>query len=195
MAWTFTRAQLEADRDTAAAEAADYPNKVDNQRLGRALRWLDYDDAAVHEAFRGGAAAMKTNVFDKGRSHNAGGWREYGHLLLGAGEEDAAREYFERALAELGDEHSVRAAQLRFLLGQPPGAAPDGSLWEQALNALHSGEGVDEARDAVIAALQKERGLPSYTAPGMTLWDLLEALYGPELTHAEMLARSGLLQS
>ena len=65
---------------------------------------------------------------------------------------------------------------------------------EQALNALHSGEGVDEARGAVIAALRKERGLPSYTAPGMTLWDLLEELYGPELTHAEMLERSGLLR-
>ena len=138
MAWTFTRAELEADRDKAAAEAADYPNKVDNQQLGRALRWLDYDVAAVQEAFRGGAAAMKANVFDKG-------------------------------------------------------PAPDGPLWEQALNALHSGEGRDEAREAVIGALAKERGLPSYTAPSMTLWDLLEELYGPQLTHAEMLARSGLL--
>jgi hypothetical protein len=193
MAWTFTRAELEADRETAAAEAAEYPNKVDNQRLGRALRWLDYDEAAVHEAFRGGAAAMKANVFDKGRSQNASGWREYGHLLLGAGEQDAAREYFERALEELGDEQSVRAAQLRQLLGRPPGAAPDGPLWEQALNALHSGEGLEAAREAVIGELRSERGLPSYTAPGMTLWDLLEALYGPELTHAEMLERSGLL--
>jgi tetratricopeptide (TPR) repeat protein len=192
MAWTFTRAELEADRDTAAAEAADYPNKVDNQRLGRARRWLDEDAAAVHEAFRGGATAMKANVFDKGRSQNAAGWREYGHLLRGAGEEDAAREYFERALEELGDEQSVRAAQLRYLLGKPPGAAPDGPLWEQALNALHSGEGLEEAREAVIDELRKERGLPSYTAPGMTLWDLLEELYGPELSHAEMLERSGL---
>jgi tetratricopeptide (TPR) repeat protein len=193
MAWTFTRAQLEADRDRAAAEAADYPNKVDNQQLGRALRWLDHDEAAVHEAFRGGAAAMQANVFAKGRSQNAAGWREYGHLLRGAGDQEAAREYFERALTELGDEQSARAAELRYLLGQPPGAAPDGPLWEQALNALHSGEGREEALEAVIGALQKERGLPSYTAPGMTLWDLLEALYGPELTHAEMLERSGLL--
>jgi tetratricopeptide (TPR) repeat protein len=193
MGWTFTRAALEADREKAAAEAADYPNKVDNQQLGRALRWLDYDAAAVHEAFRGGAAAMKANVFDKGRSQNAAGWREYGHLLRGAGEDEAAREYFERALSELGDEQSARAAELRHLLGRPPGAAPDGPLWEQALNALHSGEGLDDAREAVIRALEKERGLPSYTAPGMTLWDLLEALYGPELTHAQMLERSGLL--
>ena len=81
---------LEADREKAAAEAADYPNKVDNQQLGRALRWLDYDAAAVREAFRGGAAAMKANVFDKGRSQNAAGWREYGHLLRGAGEDEAA---------------------------------------------------------------------------------------------------------
>ena len=81
----------------------------------------------------------------KGRSQNAAGWREYGHLLRGAGEEDAAREYFERALTELGDEQSARAAVLRYLLGQPPGTAPDGPLWEQALNALHSGEGRDEA--------------------------------------------------
>jgi hypothetical protein len=193
MAWTFTRAQLEADRDKAAAEAAGYPNKVDNQQLGRALRWLDENDAAIQEAFRGGAAAMQANVFAKGRSQNAAGWREYGHLLLGAGEDATAREYFERALTELGDEQSARAAELRYLLGKPPGAAPDGPLWEQALNALYANEGVDDAREAVIAALQKERGLPSYTAPGMTLWDLLEALYGPELTHAEMLERSGLL--
>jgi hypothetical protein len=75
MAWTFTRAELEADRDAAAAEAAEYPIKVDNQQLGRALRWLDADEAEVHEAFRGGAAAMKANVLDKGRSHNAAGWR------------------------------------------------------------------------------------------------------------------------
>jgi hypothetical protein len=193
MAWTFTRAELEADRDRAAAEAAEYPNKVDNQQLGRALRWLDEDEAAVREAYRGGAEAMQANVFGKGRSQNAAGWREYGHLLRGAGDQDGAREYFARAVEQLGDEPSVRAAELRYLLGKPPGAAPDGPVWEQALNALHSGEGLDEAREAVIGALQKERGLPSYTAPGMTLWDLLEELYGPELTHAEMLERSGLL--
>ena len=194
MSWTFTREQLEADRDVAAREAAEYPNKVDNARLGRALRWLD-DEPAARAAFLAGAQAMKANVLDKGRSDTTAGWLEYGLLLRNAGAADAARAAFERAFAKLDDPRSVRAAQLRYLLGRPPGAAPDGPVWEQGLNALASGDGLEAARDAVIAELRRERGLPSYTAPAMTLWDLLEALFGPRLTHAEMLERAGFLRA
>jgi len=200
MAWTFTLAELEADRDVAAAEVADYPNKVDNSRLGRALRWLD-DEAAAREAFRGGAVAMKANVLDKGRSDNASGWLEYGLLLRNAGDAKGAEAAFARALDKLEDPDSVRGAELRYLLGRTPGAAPDAPVWEQVLNALASGQGLGEARDAVVRALREERGLPSYTAPTMTLWDLLEETFRVEAdvdgtpvpTHLEMLKRSGFL--
>lgn len=193
MAWTFTLAELEADRDAAAAEVADYPNKVDNARLGRALRWLD-DEAGAREAFRGGARAMKANVLDKGRSDNAAGWLEYGLLLRNAGDAQGAAEAFTRALDKLEDPNSVRGAELRYLLGRTPGAAPGAPVWEQGLNALASGEGLAEAREAIVDALRRERGLPSYTAPTMTLWDLLEETYrGEALSHREILERSGLL--
>ena len=137
---------------------------------------------------------MKANVLDQGRSDTAAGWLEYGLLLHNAGE--AADEAFARALDRLDEPASVRRAVLRYLTGQPPGAAPDGPVWEQALGALHRGDGIAAAREAVEDALQRERGLPSYTAPSLTLWDLLEAAYRaqePELTHTEMLERSGFL--
>src|SRR3954452_19040302 len=111
MAWRFTRAELEAERDRAAEAVAERPNKVSNQELGHALRWLD-DEAGAREAYRGGAVAMKARVLDRGRSNNAVGWTEYGPLLRNAGDVDAARAEYERALDELGDEPSVRAAQL-----------------------------------------------------------------------------------
>lgn len=187
MTFTFTRAELEAELEDAAARVAERPGKVTYQRLGRAHRWLDDEDAA-REAFREGAAYMKANVLDKGRSDTAAGWLEYGLLLRHAGEEDAAREAFERALGKLDEPASVRGAQLRFLLGQPPGSAPDGPVWEQALNAP------EESRAAVEDALRKERALPSYTAPALTLWDLLEETYRADgISHTEMLTRSGFL--
>jgi hypothetical protein len=196
MAWTFTLAELEADRDAAAAEVADYPNKVDNSRLGRALRWLD-DEAGAREAFRGGAVAMKANVLDKGRGDNTSGWLEYGLLLHNAGDAEGAPEAFARALEKLADPNSVRGAELRYLLGRTPGAAPDAPVWELGLNALASGQGLVEAREAVVRALREERGLPSYTAPSMTLWDLLEETFRAEgdraPSHREMLERSGFL--
>jgi tetratricopeptide (TPR) repeat protein len=200
VAWTFTREELEADRDAAAAEVAEYPNKVENARLGRALRWLD-DEVGAREAFRGGAIAMKTNVLDRGRLNNAVGWAEYGDLLHNAGDEAAAREQFQRALDELADEQSVRAAKLRYHLGLAPGRAPKGPFWERTLAALASREGLDEARDAVVKALRAERALPSYNGSDMTLWDLLEETFRVEAErdgtplpdHATMLARTGLM--
>jgi tetratricopeptide (TPR) repeat protein len=185
LTFTFTRAELEAEREEAAARVAERPGKVSYQRLGRAHRWLDDEDAA-REAFREGAAYMKANVLEKGRSQNAAGWLEYGLLLRAAGDAEA-REWFTRALEAEGAD-SVRRAQLRYLLGQPPGSAPDGPVWEQALNAP------EQSRAAVEDALRKERALPSYTAPALTLWDLLEETYRADgISHAEMLTRSGFL--
>ena len=192
MTFTFTRADLEAERDTAAAQAEERPGKAKLQRLGRAHRWLDDEDGA-RAAFRAGAEYMQANVFAKGRSENATGWLEYGLLLRGAGELDAAAEYFARALDVVDEADTVRRAQLRYLLDQPPGPIPDAPVWEQGLNALASGADVEAARATVEYALSVERGLPSYTAPTMTLWDLLEATYPPELSHTEMLRRSGFL--
>lgn len=201
MAWMITSAQLEAERDAAAERVQERPGKVSYQRLGRALRWLDEEDAA-REAFRDGATYMKTNVLDQGRSDNAAGWAEYGHLLRNAGDLDAAREAYQRALERLDDEASVRGAQLRYLLGQDPGAADDG-VHGRALLALASHQGIEQARKEIVAELREEGGLPSYTAPNMTLWDLLEETFRveSELTgepvpdHATMLARAGLLTS
>ena len=70
--FTFTREQLVAERDAAAARVAERPGKVSYQRLGRAHRWLDEADAA-REAFRAGAEYMKANVLDQGRSRDRGG--------------------------------------------------------------------------------------------------------------------------
>jgi hypothetical protein len=185
LSFAFSLQQLEAERDAAAARVAERPGKVSYQRLGRAHRWLDEPDAA-RDAFRAGAEYMKANVLDQGRSDTSAGWLEYGLLLRNAGE--PAEAALTRALDKLDEPASVRGAQLRFLLGQPPGPAPDGPLWAQALDAPA------EARPAVEEALRREQGLPSYTAPGMTLWDLLELSYAAEdLTHEQMLARSGFL--
>jgi tetratricopeptide (TPR) repeat protein len=200
MAWTFTRAELETARDEAATLAAERPGKVKFQRLGRALRWLD-EEAAARRAFQDGATAMKTRVLDRGRGQHASGWAEYGELLRSAGEVDAAREYFERALAELGDEQSVSAAILRYRLGLPPGPAPDGPVWAQALAALASGSGLGEARDAVVRTIRAERLMPLYESNEMTLYDLLEETFrveaerdgSPVPDHATMLERAKLL--
>ncbi|MDA0162448.1 hypothetical protein OM076_19400 [Solirubrobacter ginsenosidimutans] len=200
MAWTFTRAALEAERDRAAEAVAERPNKIANQELGHALRWLD-DEAGAREAYRGGAVAMKERVLDRGRSNNAMGWTEYGNLLRNAGEEDAARAEYERALEELGDEPSVRAAELRYLLGREPGAAPDGPLWERALNALAAGERLDATRDKIVRAIRAERILPTSSGRTMSLWELLEETFRVEAErdgtpvpdHATMLERTKLL--
>jgi hypothetical protein len=200
MAWRFTRAELEAERDRAAEAVAERPNKVSNQELGHALRWLD-DEAGAREAYRGGAVAMKARVLDRGRSNNAVGWTEYGHLLRNAGDVDAARAEYERALDELGDEPSVRAAQLRYLLGLQPGAAPDGPLWERALNALAAGEELDAVRDDIVSAIRAGRTMPTSSGLTMSLWELLEETFRVEAErdgtpvpdHATMLARTGLM--
>jgi tetratricopeptide (TPR) repeat protein len=195
--FSFSRSELESERDAAAARVAERPGKVSYQRLGRALRWLD-DEAAARDAFGKGAEHMQANVFAKGRSQNASGWLEYGLLLRHAGDAESAREWFAKALDDVHDADAVRRAQLRYLLGERPGPVPDAPVWEQALSALTAGANVAQARAAVEDAIARERGLPSYTAPSMTLWDLLEATYRaetPELSHAEMLERSGFLAS
>jgi tetratricopeptide (TPR) repeat protein len=198
VSWTFTRAELEAERDYAAARVEERPGKVSCARLGRAHRWLD-EEAAALEAFRTGAICMKTQVLDLGRSDNASGWLEYGLLLRNAGDVEAASGAFARALEKLADALTVRGAELRYLLGLLPGAAPDGPVWEQGLNALATREGIEAAREAIVATLRREQGLPSYTAPAMTLWDLLEETFrveadvsgAPVPDHRAMLERAG----
>jgi tetratricopeptide (TPR) repeat protein len=200
MTWTFTHAELEAERDAVAARASERPGKVTYQRLGRALRWLDEEDAA-RAAFRAGADYMRDNVLAKGRLDNATGWTEYGHLLRNAGDRDAARVEFARALEQRGDEQSEHAAQLRYLLGQAPGSAPDGPFWAEVLNALAAGERLAPARDAIVRAIRADRLMPAYNTDELSLWDLLEETFRVEAErdgtpvpdHATMLARTGLI--
>jgi tetratricopeptide (TPR) repeat protein len=193
MAWGLEHAQLVAERDAANERVQQRPGLASNQRLGRAHRWLDEEDQA-RRAFAGGAEHFRTRVLAEGRGDSAGAMTEYGHLLRGAGDLDAARDAYTRALERL-DEHMQPdlGEELRYLLGQDPGG-------DDLLKQLARGD-AEPARAAVVRALKAERVLPSYTAPRLTLYDLLEETYRvdsertgrPLPPHLDMLCDTGLL--
>jgi hypothetical protein len=187
VSWGFTHADLLAEREAAAADHAQSgPGLSISERLGRAHMWLDEPEPA-RQAFAAGARHFKTEVLPLGRGDNAGGWTEYGHLLRHAGDIDGAHAAYRHALTLLNRFEDWLGDELRFLLGEPL-ESDEGYVAQIARGEMES------TRAQIVQDIRDEEVLPSYTAPALTLYDLLEETFGePRPSHLQMLRRSGLL--
>ena len=128
MAWGIGPDELEAGRDEMRALAAERASHHVLEQLARAHRWLD-DDEAARRRFRQAAADLEA----RGRGDASSRGRT-GGLLRQAGEEEAARTWFERALGSLdvaSPRDANRVAPLRYLLGDPEGALVAAALAEE----------------------------------------------------------------
>jgi hypothetical protein len=187
MPWRFTRADMTAELETATRYLAEaQPGLLNTQRVGRAHLWLDEPEAA-RRAFAAGAEVFTTHVLPLGRGDNAGGWSEYGHLLRHAGDTEGAHTAYRRALTLLNRFEDWLGDELRYLLGEPL-ESDDGYIAQIARGEKAA------TRDQIVRDIRKQRVLPSYTAPALTLYDLLEETFDdPRPSHQEMLRRAGLL--
>ncbi len=167
--WTFSHDDLVAAREEAKRDAEQFGGNTAYQRLGNAHLWLDEHDEARH-AFEAAAEDIRERVFAGGRGNNASTMQKYGLLLLRTGDDAGARAAFEQALPL--SKEPWRDAELRHLLGR--GASP-------------------KPRDEIVKLIRAERTMPDSTAPGMTLYDQLEATFPDETSHLEMLRQAELL--
>src|SRR5215207_9178262 len=212
MPWGLDRRTLEAGRDEKAALVAGDPWHHPLEELGRAHRWLDEDEAG-RRRFGEAAADLEASFEARGRGDALSQGRTGGLLLL-AGEPDAARTWFERALASLdaaSPREANRVAALRYLLGDPEGALVAAALAEEPDPILEPIAGLAQARrdrDPDTAARARDRvarliragRTPPYEesgSPDLTLFDWLEEAFRveadlrgePPPDHAAMLAR------
>ena len=215
MAWGIDRRGLEAGREEMRALAAERASHRVLEQLARAHQWLDEDEQA-RRYFREAAADLEERIEARGRGGAASRGRT-GGLLHQAGQEEAARAWFERALGSL-DAASPRdaneVATLRYLLGDAEGALvaaalaaePDPILEPVATLAQarrdRDPEAAARARDAVAGLIRAGR-TPPYDesgSPDLTLFDWLEEAFRveadlrgePRPDHAAMLDRANL---
>jgi hypothetical protein len=210
MAWGLDRAALERGRAEAAAQVAQDAWHHPLEQLARAHRWLDEDDEAVVR-FREAAADLEESIEAAGRGDAASRGRT-GGLLRMAGDGDAARGWFERALQSgpvAGDE-----AALRYLLGDAQGALAAAQRAEETYPRLDAvaelararadgdPDAAAAARDVLAGVIRAERTPPSQESghPDLSVFDWLEEAFRVEAElrgepvpdHAEMLERAGL---
>ena len=213
MAWGLDRAALERGRDKAAEQVAQDAWHHPLEQLARAHRWLDEDGEAARR-FREAAADLDESIEAAGRGDAASRGRT-GGLLRMAGDDSAARGWFERAL-ESGPAPGEEAA-LRCLLGDPRGAleaaerAEKGYPRLEAVSELARARGDDDpdaaakARDILAGAIRAERTPPFEESgqPDLSLFDWLEEAFRVEAElrgeqvpdHSEMLERAGLAKA
>ena len=213
MAWGVDRRTLERGRDKAAEQVAQDAWHHPLEQLARAHRWLDENDEAARR-FREAAADLEQSIEAAGRGDAASRGRT-GGLLRMAGDGDAARGWFERAL-QSGPGPGEEAA-LRYLLGDARGAL-EGA--QRAVESYPRLEAVAElararaesdtdaaarARDILAGAIRAERTPPFEESghPDLSLFDWLEEAFRveaelrdePAPDHAEMLERAGLAKA
>jgi hypothetical protein len=211
MTWGLDRATLQAGRDETAELVAEKPSHYRLEELARAHRWLDEDEEA-RRRFREAADDLEARFETPGGGDAWSRGRTGGFLLL-AGDDDAARAWFQRAL-DSGPRTAVDEAALLYLLGDPVAAMEATRRADERLPLLETIESLARARaardpdaatlarDAAVAALRAERLPPHQTsgAPHLTLWDWLEEAFRVEAElggepvpdHAAMLERAGL---
>jgi tetratricopeptide (TPR) repeat protein len=207
MAWRLDRATLEAGRDEMLQRVAERPVHRLLEQLARAHLWLDEVDEA-RRRFREAAADLEERIekADRGDASSRG---RRGGLLRMAGDPEAARPWFERALAETRD--VGHAAALRYLLGDPRGALEEAGRaderypkleWVAALARARDDEDPEaavEARHVLAVVVRTERTLPFEESghPDLSVFDWLEEAFRTEAelrgqavpSHAEMLDR------
>ena len=215
MAWGLDRAQLEAGREEMRARAEERPTHRVLEQLARAHRWLDEDDEA-RQRFRAAAADLDERIEQRGRgsAHRRG---QTGGLLRLAGDDEAARDWLERALGSLdaaSPSDAGQVAELRYLLGDDAGAQEAAARAEEVYSRLESvvdlarareradPDAAAAARDRIALALHADRTPPSDESGQRSLgaWDWLEEAFRVEAglrgeavpSHAEMLERAGL---
>ena len=213
MAWGLDRAALERGRVKAAEQVAQDAWHHPLEQLARAHRWLDEEDEAARR-FREAAADLEDSIEAAGRGDAASRGRT-GGLLRMAGDGDAARGWFERAL-QSGPGHGEQVALL-YLLGDERGAR---DAAEQAQESYPRLEAVVElararaendpdaaarARDVLAGAIRAER-TPPFEESGqadLSLFDWLEETFRVEAElrgeqvpdHSEILERAGLAKA
>ena len=127
----------------------------------------------------GAALSKRVHVIETGRATHGSTWASYGHLLRLAGDEAGARAAYARALDMLDERHGRRAIfDIRYLLGERLPRGEDG-FFERTLRALAAGD--FEVREAVVLTIRASQVLPDYTAPDLTLYDVLEETF-PDIT-------------
>ena len=212
MSWGIDRHELETGRDDMRALAAERASHHMLEQLARAHRWLDEDEQA-RRRFREAAAELEASLESRGGDASSRG--RTGGLLRQAGEEEAARAWFERALASLdvaSPRDANRVAALRYLLGDPEGALVAAALAEQPdpilepivelARARRDGdpEAAVRARDGIARLIRAGR-TPPFEESGssdLTLFDWLEESFRGEAElpdHATMLERAGLARA
>ena len=215
MAWGVDRHELEAGRDEMRGLAAERASHHVLEQLARAHRWLDEDEEA-RRRFREAAADLEERIEARGRGDASSRGRT-GGLLQQAGEVEAARAWFGRALASLdvaSPRDANRVAPLRYLLGDPEGALVAAALAEEPDPILdpivelararrdRDPEAAARARDGIARLIRAGRTPPfdESGSPDMTLFDWLEEAFRveadlrgePPPDHATMLGRAGL---
>jgi hypothetical protein len=218
MAWGIDRKGLEAGREEMRARVAERASHRVLEQLARAHRWLDEEEEA-RRRFREAAADLEQRIEVPGRGDAASRGRT-GGLLRQAGEEEAARVWFERALASLdvaSPRDAGRVAALRFLLGDPEGALVAAALAEEPDPILdpivelararrdRDPDAAVRARDGLARLIGAERTPPfdESGSPDLTLFDWLEEAFRveadlrgePPPDHATMLERAGLAKA
>ena len=218
MAWGIDRHELEAGREEMRARAAERASHRVLEQLARAHRWLDEDEEA-RRRFREAAADLEERIEARGRG-DAWSRGRTGGLLLQAGEPEAARRWFGRALESLdvaSPRDANRVAALRYLLGDPEGALVAAALAEEPDPILepiaelararrdHDPEAAARARDGVARLIRAGRTPPfeESGSPDLTLFDWLEEAFRVEADlrgeplpdHAAMLERAALAKA
>jgi hypothetical protein len=218
MTWGTDRHELEAGREEMRALAAERASHRVLEQLARAHRWLDEDEEA-RRRFRDAAGDLEARIEARGRGDALSRGRT-GGLLLQAGEPDAARRWFERALDSLevaSPRDANRVAALRYLLGDPEGTLVAAALAEEPDPILepiaqlararrdHDPAAAARAGDGVARLIRAGRTPPfeESGSPNLTLFDWLEEAFRveaevrgePPPDHAAMLERAGLAKA
>jgi len=202
-------AKLEAVLAAQEAQVARRRAHQYLEQLGRGYQWLDRP-AEARAAFLEAAELFERKMEETGR-HDPGRQLEAGVCLLHAGEPEAARAWFSRALE--GGARDVNVAALHYLLGDDdaalaaarvlddPGEKRDAVAALAAARRDRDAEGARGARDVLLGGLRSDRLAPGETSgPSWGSWDVvgesfrLEAeLAGrPMPSYREMLVRLGL---
>ena len=206
---------LAAGRDELIARVAEHPTSDALERLARAHAWLG-EAGEARRRYREAAAAEEEVVHRWGRE-DASRISRVGSLLLRAGDPEAARPWFERAVrSELRHDH---LASLSYLLGgfeaairYAERAAEEEDApypWVEAIATLARARrdadpaAAEEAQERFAALIRDERTPPDQESGGgdLSLFDWLEEAYrvhaaltgAPPPGGREMLERSRLL--
>lgn len=178
------------------------------EQLGRGYQWLDRPEDA-RAAYLEAAELFERKMEETGR-HDPGRQLEAGICLLHAGEPDAARAWFTRALQTA---RGLKVVQLHYLLGddertivegealEDPGELRDALVLLARARRDRDVAAARQAREVLVDGLRSERLAPGETSgPSFAGWDAVAESFRVEAelegrpmpSYREMLEQLGL---